>query len=73
MSAFIDQLKMFRGEQEAAQQYFFTFLALNNTPAASERILQALNQFSSILDCRPARFVGYNYRVAGSYLRQCQL
>jgi hypothetical protein len=44
MSAFTDQLKMFRGEQEAAQQYFFTFLALNNIPAASERILHALNQ-----------------------------
>ncbi|WP_457300221.1 AbiU2 domain-containing protein, partial [Phyllobacterium sp. P5_D12] len=44
MMGFEEQLEMFRREQEAAQQHFFTYLALHQIPAGSAGILDALNK-----------------------------
>ncbi|MGY4499390.1 hypothetical protein ACVWYH_003321 [Bradyrhizobium sp. GM24.11] len=41
---FIDELEVFRGEQESAQQYFFGFLSLQLVPHANPDVLRRMNE-----------------------------
>jgi hypothetical protein len=43
-TAFGRELEVFRSEEETAQQYFFSYLALQNLPAEDREILRLLNE-----------------------------
>lgn len=43
MSAFADELEIFRTEEEVAQQYFFGYLALQTIPSRNPAVLDRMN------------------------------
>jgi hypothetical protein len=43
-TAFGRELEVFRSEEETAQQYFFSYLALRNLPANDGEILRLMNE-----------------------------
>jgi hypothetical protein len=43
MAAFVDELELFRTEEEVAQQYFFCYLSVRTLAAAEPEVLKAMN------------------------------
>jgi AbiU2 len=43
MAAFVDELELFRTEEEVAQQYFFGYLSLQSVPGSNPAVLSRLN------------------------------
>lgn len=43
MAAFVDELELFRTEEEVAQQYFFCYLSIRTLAAAESEVLKTIN------------------------------
>jgi hypothetical protein len=43
MAAFVDELELFRTEEEVAQQYFFCYLSIRTLAAAEPEVLKTIN------------------------------
>jgi hypothetical protein len=43
MAAFVDELELFRTEEEVAQQYFFCYLSVRTVAAAEPEVLKSMN------------------------------
>jgi AbiU2 len=43
MAAFVDELELFRTEEEVAQQYFFCYLSVRSLASAAPEVLKAMN------------------------------
>src|SRR5258707_182993 len=43
MAAFVDELELFRTEEEVAQQYFFCYLSVRTLAAAEPEVLKTIN------------------------------
>jgi hypothetical protein len=44
MAAFVDELELFRTEEEVAQQYFFCYLSVRSLAAAEPEVLKIMNE-----------------------------
>jgi hypothetical protein len=44
MAAFVDEMELFRTEEQVAQQYFFCYLSVRTLAAAEPEVLKTINE-----------------------------